>query len=155
MTGNSGAVDLFGLPVIERAAKRGRPEHVRSAENANKISLLFALGRSVADAAKALGITQPTLRKHYFSEVEQREAMATRLEADQLLSLHDQARDGNVSAMKELLARLDKAMTAKLSESLPRKRTTEARKGKKEEAQEAATSVAGLYATREPPSLMN
>ena len=76
---NSGDVDLFGDPVVYREPKRGRPEHVRTHRIAAKISLLFAMGRSVADVAKAVGITQPTLRKHYFSEVQQRDAMLLKL----------------------------------------------------------------------------
>ena len=151
MAENSGAVDLFGLPVIEREPKLGRPEHVRTPENANKISLLFAMGRTVKDAALALGITQPTLRKHYFHEVEQREAMLVRLEADQLLRLHNQASDGSVPAAKELLGRLDRAALAKLAEAVAPKRAA-SKKGKKEQQAEDAANVGGLYEPPPPPA---
>lgn len=107
----------------------------------------------MADAATALGITQPTLRKHYFSEVSQREAMLLRLEADQLLRLHEQAQVGNVPAMKELLGRVDKASLAKLAVHLPDRMARAERKGKKQEQSEAAHAVGGLYEPDAPPSL--
>lgn len=155
--GNSDAdLDLFGDPVIYREAKRGRPEHVRTRRNASKAALLFAMGRSVAEVADALDITQPTLRKHYFSEVERRHAMLLKLEGDQLLKLHEAAGAGNVGAMKELLARADKAGLDLLSTRVTkRKDKSQAKpKGKKEEQQEQAQGVGGKFATRAPPPLL-
>jgi predicted transcriptional regulator len=153
----SGQVDLFGCPIMIRETKKGRPTHVRSAENANKISILFALGGSVADAARALGITQPTLRKHYFSEVEQRDAMAVRLEASLVAKLFDMAKSGNVGAIKQLLHRHDRAQLARQAASLPGERRAAAEAiGKKEARAVAASKVEGMYAPRTAPaSLIN
>lgn len=154
----SGGVDLFGDPIIVRNAKRGRPEHERTERNANKVSLLFAMGYEVKDVAAALGITQPTLRKHYFSEVQQRDAMRLKLEAEQLSNLFDSAKDGNVGAMKKLLDRVDRGGLVALSKSVTKRKTPDEVKpkaplGKKQERQLDAerASEGGLYATRQGP----
>lgn len=155
----SGDVDMFGDPIIYRDAKKGRPAHERTARNANKVSLLFAMGYQVAEVAAALGITQPTLRKHYFSEVQQRDAMRLKLEAEQLVELRDQAQAGKVAAMKELLARIDKAGMLAVARSVKKRKAPEAEKqaprGKKEQQKIDAGAVGGIFATRPPPSQVN
>lgn len=154
-----GEVDLFGCPVLVREAKRGRPEHVRTPENAKRVSMLFAMGRDVADVALAMGISQPTLRKHYFSEVEQRKALLDRLEADQLAKLFDQSANGSTAATKALLDRCDDARAARFAAAVIKDRRPADKpvaKGKKEQQREAAGSVAGRFGPREaPPSLIN
>ena len=156
--GISGEVDLFGDPVIVREAKVGRPSHERTPENVKRVSMLFALGRSVAEVALAMNITQPTLRKHYFSEVQQREAMLFKLEAEGLGRLLDQARDGNTAATKALLARCDDVRMSRKAASLPKERRDRAEKdkpiGKKEKAQQDALGVAGKFAPRSGPAEM-
>ncbi len=152
-----GPVDLFGCPVILREAKRGRPPHARSEEIAKRVSMLFALGRSVADVAAAIGVTQPTLRKHYFSEVRQRDAMLDRLEADQMAKLFDQSAAGSTSATKALLDRCDDARAARFAAAVVKDRRQSdkpAAKGKKEQQREAAGNVGGRYAPREAPALL-
>jgi len=152
-----GEVDLFGDPVVFRGAKRGRPEHERTERNANKVSLLFALGHDVKDVAAALGITQPTLRKHYFSEVSQRDAMRLKLKAEVLSSLFDQAKGGNVGAMKKLLDQVEKGDLVALSVAVKNRKTNDAPKpkvppiGKKEAQQLAAEEVDGIYKPRAAP----
>ena len=158
---NSGEVDLFGDPVIVREAKRGRPEHVRTDRNAQKVALLFALGHEVKDVAAALGITQPTLRKHYFSEVQQRDAMRLKLKAEVMVGLFDQAKAGNVGAMKKLLEQVEKGDLLALNNAVKNRKTSEAPKqrpapvGKKQEMQLAAEGVTGLYEPRPAPSKIN
>lgn len=101
-------VDLFGQPVPrERVRGKGRPEHEWTLENSHKINLLFATGHDPADAAAALGISMPTLRKHYFSELEQWRVARLRLKAQQLQHLHDEGAKGNVAAIKELFKQMD------------------------------------------------
>lgn len=157
----TGEVDLFGDPVIHRANKRGRPEHVRTDRNASKVSLLFALGHDVKDVAAALGITQPTLRKHYFSEVSQRDAMQLKLKAEVLAQLFDQAKSGNVGAMKKLLEQAEKGELAALNAAVKNRKPDEKKPspspklGKKQEQQIAAEQVGGKFAPREAPSSIN
>ena len=153
----SGAVDLFGYPVLIREAKRGRPEHQRTEEIAKRISMLFALGRSVEAVAAAVGVTQPTLRKHYFSEVAQRQALLDRLEADQLAKLFDQSANGSTAATKALLDRCDDARAARFASAVIKDRRSADKpvaKGKKEQQREAAGNVGGRYAPREAPATL-
>lgn len=58
-------------------------EHVRADRSAQKVPLLLVIGIDVKDLAAALGITQPKRRKHYFSEIRQREAMRLKVKAGQ------------------------------------------------------------------------
>jgi len=152
-----GEVDLFGCPVLVREAKRGRPEHSRTPENAKRVSMLFAMGRDVADVALAMGVSQPTLRKHYFSEVAQRKALLDRLEADQLAKLFDQSEKGSTAATKALLDRCDDARSARFAAAVIKDRRPAdkpAPKGKKEQQREAAGNVGGRFAPREAPTLL-
>lgn len=153
-------VDLFGDPILPRDEARGRPEHKWSLENSNKVLLAFARGLDVKGAATAIGVSVPTLRKHYFSEVAKRDAAKLRMEMTQLSRLNKAAAGGNIAAEKELGKRLDKAALAAQSERvanrgqatpLPRQE----RLGKKAAAREAAGQVVGKFAPPLPPSLIN
>lgn len=135
----SGGVDLFGQPLIERGGRRGRPPHVRTEENSNKVNLLFACGYELKDVAAALGITQPTLRKHYFSECEGRRIAAVRMRALQLARLNTQAADGNVAAEKALIAIIEREQMKQQSARFGDKpRPALTAKGIKQQRREAA-----------------
>ena len=94
--------DLFGDPVPVGRGKAGRPEHVPTNENRNKIMMLLAIGRDVDQVSKAIGVSKPTLRKHYFSELKSVDAARFRLEAAMLTVLAREAEAGSVAAVKEL-----------------------------------------------------
>ncbi|WP_294353341.1 hypothetical protein [uncultured Sphingomonas sp.] len=143
-------VDLFGDPIQPRKEGRGRPEHVWSLENSNKVLLGFARGLTVKQAATVIGLSVPTLRKHYSSEVAQRDAAALRFEMVQLARLNDGAKAGSVAAEKELGRRLEKAKLDQLSDQVSGGARAPAPKGKKETLQQAADELTGLYET--PPS---
>ncbi|MFD1951880.1 hypothetical protein ACFSGX_13990 [Sphingomonas arantia] len=151
--------DLFGDPVLPRSEARGRPEHSWSLANSNKVLIAFAKGLSVKDAAVAIGVSVPTLRKHYFAEVAKRQAARVRMEMTQLSRLNDAAADGNVAAEKELFKRLDKAALAELAERVADrghvKPVAQAKLGKKAAAQVAAGEVVGKFAPPPPPRLVN
>ena len=104
------AFDLFGDPISRNHGKRGRPEHVPCKENVNKIMLLLAQGWTNERIAGALGITPPTLRRHYFSVLKTREVARDRVESIGLLTLWNLGREGNVTAMKEFFRRHDSAI---------------------------------------------
>lgn len=149
-------VDLFGDPVQPRREGRGRPEHVWSRENSNKVLLAFARGMTVKEAATAIGVSVPTLRKHYSSEVAQRDAAAIRFEMVQLSRLNTKAAGGSVAAEKELGRRIEKARLDDLSKSMAAPAPGPERKGKKAEAQEAAEGIRGPYEPpAPPPGLLN
>ncbi len=134
--------DLFGDPVPANWGQRGRPEHVASQQNRNRVSLLVALGWGNARIAAALFITVPTLRKHYFSELKFRDTARDRLVAGIGMKLMEQVNAGNVAAMKELqkfVERNDLMLYGQAAPPKPKaKEDKPAKLGKKEAALIAA-----------------
>lgn len=100
--------DLFGDPVPSNWGERGRPEHVATQQNRNRVSLLVAMGWSNARIAAALFITQPTLRKHYFSELKYRDVARDRLVAQLGVKLLDGVNAGSVAAIREFQKYLER-----------------------------------------------
>jgi hypothetical protein len=74
-------LDLFGDPVREYRPRGGRPAHIATQGNHNKVSMLLAFGWNNERIARALHITPPTLRARYFSELRYRDEMRDRLDA--------------------------------------------------------------------------
>ncbi|WP_353641333.1 hypothetical protein [Mesorhizobium sp. WSM2239] len=101
-------IDLFGDPIPANWGMRGRPEHVPSSQNRNKVSMLLALGWSNKRIAASLFITMPTLRKHYFSELRYRAVARDRLDAAVAMKLWDGVQDGNVGAIREFRKMLER-----------------------------------------------
>lgn len=99
---HNGQACLFGWLHSPRKGERGRPPHVWSPENSNKIKLLLALGWSNERIANAVGVTLPTLRKHYFSELKVRALARDALDAERFNQLWAAAEKGNVGAMREV-----------------------------------------------------
>lgn len=148
--------DLFGDPILPRQEGRGRPEHQWTLENSNKVLLAFARGLSVKEAATAIGVSAPTLRKVYFSEVAKRAQAQLRMEMTQLARLNKLATDGNVAAEKELLKQLDKMRQRDQVRAMAPAPTAKPEKlGKKEAAARAAGQVRGLYETPPAPGQLN
>jgi hypothetical protein len=130
--------DLLGHPVPPNKGERGRDQHVPTAENLEKLVLLFGMGRTEVDCAAAIGVSVPTMRKHYFSNPDLKRAKrhaGLRLEAELLQRLNQQSIDGKTSATEKLLKRLDKSRLGPAPVS-PTKSTK--RKGVKEERRDAA-----------------
>lgn len=153
-------VDLFGDPIQLDREARGRPEHKWTKENSNKVLLVFARGLSEKEAATAIGVSVPTLRKHYFSEVRKRKEARLRMEMTQLSRLNDAAAEGNVTAEKELFKRLDKGHLEQAADRVANRGTNGAppktpKPGKKAAAQQRASEVRGKYAPPPPPRLIN
>ncbi|EGI55002.1 hypothetical protein SUS17_2098 [Sphingomonas sp. S17] len=118
--------------------------------------MAFAMGRSEKEAATAIGISVPTLRKHYFSEVAKRKDAKLRMEMTQLSRLNNAAADGNVTAEKELFKRLDKAAIEQMADRVvERGRQSKAPKGKKVAEREAAQEAVKKYQPRQGPALLN
>ncbi|UGY14605.1 MULTISPECIES: hypothetical protein [Bradyrhizobium] len=136
--------DLFGDPVPSNWGQRGRPEHVPSQQNRNRVSLLVALGWNNARIASALFITQPTLRKHYFSELKFRDVARDRLVAQVGVKLMDGVNAGNVSAIREFQKYLERndlmlyGQTQKPAKAAPAEKAPAEKIGKKAAALAAA-----------------
>lgn len=140
--------DLFGNPLPRNHGQPGRNEHVPTAENANKIRLLLVADWTCAQIAAELGISVPTLRKHYFQgRRNPRELALAEVRGRVLLQLDQEAAAGNVSAMKEIrkvaeIAALDR---------LPKTPSAQAEKlGKKEQRRRAAHRATGGWGERLP-----
>jgi hypothetical protein len=119
----SGGVDLFvggdadPLPVqlrpapARKPAKGGRKPFAPDRETREKVSLLVAVGTAPDDIAKVVGITTPTLRKHFAEELA---TAATRKRAEVLMDMMRAAKKGNVTAQRELLELIDNAALSDL-----------------------------------------
>jgi hypothetical protein len=94
-------LDLFGDPVPEGWGRRGRPQHIATQQNRNKVMMLLAFGWNNERIARALGITLPTLRRNYFRELKFRDEQRDWLDASLAARLWEQVEAGNVAAMKE------------------------------------------------------
>lgn len=93
--------DLLGDPIPDGWGRRGRPQHIATEQNRNKVMMLLAFGWSIDRIAKALSITAPTLRKNYFRELRFRDEARDRVEANLASMLWEFAKAGNVAAAKE------------------------------------------------------
>lgn len=153
--------DLLGDPIPEGWGKRGRPPHIATEKNRNKVMLLLAMGWSNARIAGALGITQPTLRKNYFQLLKVRMEARDRLEAARLDLAWELAKGGNVGALREfgkLMDRNDQMEAERLfaSEEKTQPPPSSERVGKKvQAAQRAIEADADLMAELEQEATHN
>lgn len=154
--------DLLGDPIPEGLGKRGRPPHVPNDEKRKLVMMLQALDWSEVEIGDALGITDKTLRKHYFRELRARASARRRVEAVSLMSLLNQVEAGNVSAIKTLDKKFEAHDLSKLAEAIKNRgkadsgeKTREPKLGKKEQIQAAAEGVTGIFAPPPPPERMN
>jgi hypothetical protein len=120
-------VDLFGMSILEAGKKRGRPLHVPTPENRQKIVGLFAEGHPPEKVAGALSISLPTLRRHYRDLVDNFFQCQLILKAEMMAVLIDQAKAGNAVAADKVLKRLDRS----IAQAMPRTAKTP-KLGKKE-----------------------
>lgn len=142
--GENLTTDLFGDLVTLPSGRRGRPSHVWTKSNADKVIIGLAMGYGDAEIASGLGISLPTLKKYYFSELKRREMQRTRFELWRAKQLADQAAGGNVGAMKELtkiMEARDRARTlARFGDDDQTEERGE-RLGKKEQARRDAAAI--------------
>ncbi|WP_353474797.1 hypothetical protein PVT71_14605 [Salipiger sp. H15] len=150
--------DLLGDPINPKRGEPGRNEHLPTAENANKVRTLLLSGLSLARIADEMGISAPTLRKHYFQNGKINRSLAREMalaeaRAKNLLQLQKAADGGNVSAMKEMRQILDREHQAELDARYRREAAAAGRaapKGKKE-----ITRAAALQAEEELDALFD
>lgn len=100
--------DLFGHPVREGLGRRGRPPYEASDKDRNKIKLLLALGWSITRIANGVGISPATVKRYFRAELKQRVAMRDRLDARRFEIAMEQANAGNITALRELSAMIEK-----------------------------------------------
>jgi len=133
--------DLLGDPIPENWGKRGRPPHIPTQENRNKIRVLLGMGWTDRRIAQALRITKATLRKHYFAELRARDEARPALEAAHVVMVYRAAAGGNVGAMKELGRLLEKMDLARPAPPARAQAAKPEKLGKKEQlARDALTA---------------
>ena len=148
-------VDLFGDPITLRQGGRGRPSHAWSRENSNKVLLAFVRGLNLKQAAMVIGVSVPTLREHYSSEIAKRKSAQLRMEMTQLARLNAQAEAGNVTAEKELIRQLDRFRSRDQAQAMASRPPKPPKLGKKAEAEQKAAQQRGLYEPPPAPGQLN
>lgn len=103
------------------------------------------MGYSDSEIANGLGVSVPTLRKYYFSELKRREMQRARFELWRAETLAKEAGQGNVGAMRELgkiLEKRDRRLAEERVKAAGDARPREEPIGKKEAARRAAEAAA-------------
>ncbi|MCA0922181.1 hypothetical protein [Pseudooceanicola nanhaiensis] len=143
--------DLLGDPIPANHGKPGANGHTPNAKSLNKVRMLHVAGVPKKEIAEELGISQPTLNKHYFQNgrlnlKDARAAARKQARAKILLRLDEAADAGNVSAMKAIKAILDEEDMAELArqavgDDAPKRKEAPLPKGKKEQLTAEAAAV--------------
>jgi hypothetical protein len=140
--------DLLGDPIPEGFGKRGRPPHIPTVENRNKIMMLLAMGWTDPRIAASIGVTPATLKKHYFRELKVRAEARHRLDGKYMFDVWTQASNGNVGAMRlfgQLLEKADLSQPKTPTQVVDDKTGKAAKLGKKEQADKDARTVSGTW----------
>jgi hypothetical protein len=132
--------DLFGDLTTLPSGRRGRPSHRWSKSAADRVIMGLAMGYGDKEIAAGLGVSLPTLRKYYFSELKRRDMQRMRFELWRAETLAAKAADGDVGAMKELAKVMDRRDRHLLSEKL-KEEGTDQPIGKKDARRKAAADA--------------
>lgn len=131
--------DLFGYPVDPKTGKPGRPSKRPSAKDRNVIKGMLAEGKTVAEMCCVTGLSEPTFRKYFLTELQQRHAWRLRARAEAVHALMEEAlKNRNMSAMRLLLLQLDKMERADIERALTDAAPKEKAAGKKVERERMA-----------------
>ncbi|WP_145962855.1 hypothetical protein [Mangrovicoccus ximenensis] len=152
--------DLLGDPIPENFGAAGRNGHVVTKESYNKVRLLVLAGMDAKQIGEEIGISAPTVRKHYFSRRSIKEAAGRVLveqRARMMILLDQAAAEGNVAAQKEMLRLIDALEPGMQGAAVPERPVAGGRIGKKAARQIAAEAHAasgGKYAPPAQPKLV-
>jgi DNA-binding CsgD family transcriptional regulator len=125
----------------------GRPEHLPTRSTRNRVEILVAGGQSQWQIAAVLGISVPTLVKHYSQELDDGRS---RRDAQILEALFAKASAGNVSAIRTWLGRLRPG--AGPADEMPAPEIRSGVLGKKEQRRDLVERAAtGKYEPPAPP----
>lgn len=110
-------------PRQKRSGTGGRKRYQPTQQDREKVAVLVAAGMTVDEIARAMSLSEPTLRRHYAGEIE---TGALRKRGEMLMALNRAALKGNVAALKESLAIMDRANLEALQDAVRGKGKTEA-----------------------------
>lgn len=140
-------------------ASAGRPEFKPTAAHRRKVEELVSCGVSQEDCARAIGISKPTLVKHFEEELA---CGAAKKRAEVIGLLYKSAKKGNVSAQRTLegmtrAVAAEEAVRSRAGKGQGRPAAPAPKPGKKEMQQAAAEAIAGgsgKFAPPAPPKLV-
>lgn len=112
--------NLFGELLPPNWGMRGRPQHVRTDENAGKIMHGLTQGWPDKRIAAALGVSVPTMKRYYFSLLKMRDVARDRVELAAMHRLWVLGQEGSTAAMKEYLRRFDSAASTEFADRTSR-----------------------------------
>ena len=140
------STDLFGNPVRDRKGLRGRPALEISPEDRDVVEAALVRGWTNERAARAVGISVASLKRHFGAALRRRDEARDRMEAMLTATLARKAAEGNVPAIRQLREIMEKdAMLARKSDMKRRQAEAEAAglsMGKKAARQAAAEQAA-------------
>ena len=128
-----------------KRARRGRPLYVASNEDREKVRVLKASGMTNDAIAEAVGISIPTLTKHFAVDLD---CGTAKVRAEVLMARWNAAKGGNVSAQNRMLDDLKARQVHEERAKVPPKL------GKKEQQQIAAQQAGARFAPPAPPKLV-
>ncbi|KQU79826.1 hypothetical protein ASD00_36065 [Ensifer sp. Root31] len=150
--------DLFGNPVETTERKAGRPEHEPTEEMIINIMVLLASGMSNKEVAKTVGLSVPTLRKHYLHLTRHRDVLLNRLRGRLRTAQIRQGLAGNAAALAYALRTLDTVAAESAAKHLQERAANQPTQrtgyvSKKDQRMDAARSVGGKFAVPSGPRL--
>lgn len=148
---NSGPKDLLGDPWAEPRDARGRKRHKRIPQVAESVAVLRASGLTVEKIALRIGLSEPTLRKYYFRELEDGPTFAQAVLNEAMWA---KALAGNVGAARYIREEFGKGEAKAADQRVSERVEREPALGKKAERQAAAERVGGRFATPAAPQLV-
>ena len=118
--------DLLGDPIPAGRGERGRTGHIATAENVQRIRALLVSGMQKGEIARELGVSLPTLNKHYFgsgkiSYAAARAKAIAEMRAKAMMLLDREAAKGSVPAIKAIAAAADRAAIEMMDAAAARK----------------------------------
>lgn len=151
--------DLLGDPIPQGHGEPGRTGHIATSENVKKVRALLVAGMQKGQIAGELGISLPTLNKHYFgsgkiSYAAARAKAIAEMRAKAVMLLDREAAKGSVSAIKAIAAAAERAALEMLDSAAARKPVAAERPkaprpaGKKEADRHAALEAEADLARR-------
>lgn len=152
--------DLFGNPLASGGRTPGRPEHKPTEENIIYIMVLLSSGMTNKEVAKTIGISVPTLRKHYLHLTRARDVILARLRAKLRTAQIQQGLAGNAAALAGALRMLDTVSAEAAAKDLRNRAANQSAPAstgyvsKKQQSLERAGAVGGKYAVPPAPRLV-
>ncbi|MNU34510.1 hypothetical protein D3C71_230930 [compost metagenome] len=148
---NAELTDLWGDPWTPPKDRRGRKSHRWLKQVAENVAVLKASGLTVELIASRIGLSEPTLRKYYFRELDEGAGLAQAVLNE---AMWKKALAGNVGAARYIREEFGKGDVKTAANRVREREQAPVALGKKEERKAAAGRVSGRFATPAAPKLV-